>query len=73
MTFWQKGKRKPQRSALPVASVTTREDARRVQTHFCRLSYDGKWYIWTNFSGRVEDLEEVSQRIEEYLNGPQTP
>lgn len=54
--------------ALPVFSVDTVDDAKRIQTRFCRLQY-GKhphpkgpeqWYTLTQFSGEIDDLDRVT-------------
>ena len=70
MTFWRKGKKKPEKSALPVTSVDSVEEAELIQAHFCRLSYDGKRYVWPNFSGDVNDLWAVSEKIERHCAMP---
>lgn len=53
--------------ALPVFSVDTVDEAERMQTHFCRLQYGRHphrngpkhWYVLTQFSGEIEDLDRV--------------
>lgn len=56
--------------ALPVFSVDTEEQVREIQGLFGIKQYvehpllPGRpWYRWTNFSGNVEDLDEVSEMI----------
>lgn len=69
MTFWKKGKnsKKPMPSALPVFSVDTEEEAKAVQTRFCKLSYDGKRMVWNNFPVHdYEYLGTVSDQMREF-------
>jgi hypothetical protein len=69
LTYRDKTKREPVFNgvALPVFSVDTIEEAKRIQTRFCRLQY-GKhphskgpeqWYTLTQFSGELDDLDRV--------------
>lgn len=53
--------------ALPVFSVQTEQEARALQTRFGRVQYGEHplipgetWYVWTDFSGELEDLGAVS-------------
>lgn len=59
--------------ALPVFSVDTAEEARRIQTRFCRLQYGshplmpGKpWYTLNEFSGEIEDLDRVRNMFAQF-------
>lgn len=52
--------------ALPVFSVDTPEEAKRIQICFCRLQYkkhplmpDRPWFKLNEFSGELEDLDRV--------------
>lgn len=52
--------------ALPVFSVDTIEEAKAIQTRFCRLQYNSHplmpgepWYKLNEFSSELEDLDRV--------------
>jgi len=62
-------------AALPVFSVDTIEQAQLLQVLFCRLQYGehplmkGKpWYRWTEFDGKVQSLELVTDRLRKAYN-----
>ena len=69
MTFWKKGQRQPREAALVVASAASVEEARRVQSHFCKLTYDGASFVWTGFAGTVEAALDVADKIEAFIVG----
>ena len=57
--------------ALAVFSVDTVEQAKDIQVLFGRRQYGEHpeipgqpWYRWTDFSGELDDLEEVSRKIQ---------
>lgn len=55
-------------NALPVFSVDTVKQAKGIMVRYCRLQYDGRM-TWTDFSGNVDDLEQVAIRMQSFLNG----
>lgn len=62
--------------ALPVFSVDTVEEAKAIQTRFCKLQYGshplmpGKpWYKVFPFSGELEDLDRVRNMFAEFYKG----
>ena len=59
--------------AFPVFSVDTVEQAEAIQVLFCTKQYTdhpdmpGKsWYVWTNFGGEIEDMNEVTLKMDEF-------
>lgn len=59
------------RLALPVFSVDTEEQAQEIQTLFGRKQYVAHpqlpgqpWYRWTDFTGNVDDLDAITERIQ---------
>ncbi len=54
------------KSALPVFSVNTVEEARELFTHFGKLAYDGRYY-WTDFiPGDLDQLDQITDQIADY-------
>lgn len=52
------------KSALPVYSVDTVEEAEALQIRFCRKGYDGKYY-WTDFpESDVDALKDVTAALD---------
>ena len=50
--------------SLPVFSTDTKEQARDLLVLNCKLQYDGT-YCLTTFSGEIEDLNAVGERLSE--------
>lgn len=62
--------------ALPVFSVDTVEEAKRIQVRFCKLQYGNhplmpgrSWYKVFPFSGELEDLDRVRNMFAEFYKG----
>ena len=58
-------------AALPVYSVKTEEEAKALQIILCRFQYQEhplmpgqNWYVLNEFSGEVEDLERVGDKMD---------
>jgi hypothetical protein len=63
--------------ALPVFSVNTVEEAKRIQTRFCRLMIGPHpqakpntgtedWYVLNSFSGELDELDHVSAMFADF-------
>ncbi len=74
MSFWERGKgarpemRPETPHAMPVFSVDTVEEAKQLLVHFGKKSYDGKFYIWPDFPGTIEAMEEVTDILMRYYD-----
>ena len=53
------------KTALPVFTVDTLEEASDLQTLACKLSYDGRFILWPKFSGELADVPKVTERFRE--------
>ena len=53
------------KSSLPCASVNTISEAEDIQVATCKLSYDGKLFLYSPFDQTLNGLELAGQQIEQ--------
>jgi hypothetical protein len=66
MTIREIGKKLPRdrKTALPVFSTDTVEEATALMVLHCKLAYFEKRFVLIDFSGNYEDLDGVSKMLE---------
>ena len=71
ISYRERGGYRLNNAALPVFSVDTVEDAKRLQARFCTLQYDRhpdpkgpeQWFVLPGFSGNLNELDVVTARL----------
>ncbi len=51
------------KTATPVFTVNTREEASLIQVSLCKLQYDGRYVMWPEFSGKLEDVPAITTKM----------
>lgn len=58
---------------LPFFTVDNEKQAHEIQVRFCRFMPEGhpdlpsaNWYVWTDFPGTVEAIDEVAAKVREF-------